>query len=263
MNCAVIIPVLNQWAYTAQCLEHLKTTLPPGVRVVVINNGSTDETAVNLNHYPWIHLIHNETNLGCARAWNQGVDASPRTPWRVFLNNDVLLHSRWLEGLLEAAETHSFDIVCPAMREGPLNYAFEERAAFVTTHMRALYRRNLPHGVCFAVRDAVFERIGRFDENFRIGQFEDTDFFRRATGAGFALATVGASFIHHFSSVTQKAVMKTPVGPYEAENRAYFRRKWKLHWLRRKLEKFQAARRLKRCIRWELEAAGSLLVDRS
>ena len=263
MICSIIIPVLNQWAYTSQCLEHLKQTLPGGVQVIIINNGSQDETAEKLKQFPWVHLVSNSTNLGCARAWNQGLDASPCVHWRIFLNNDVLLPKNWLQGLLGAAEALSLDIVCPAMREGPFNYSLEERASFVTSRMRSMFRLGMPHGVCFAVRDTVFQTIGRFDEAFRVGQFEDTDFFRRAAGAGFSSATVGASFIHHFSSVTQKAVKKTPVGSYEAENRAYFRKKWNLHWLKRKLEKLQATRKLDRYIRQEQAAAGSQLIDRS
>ena len=144
-----------------------------------------------------------------------------------------------------------------------MNYSLLERAAFVTTQMRSLVRLGMPHGVCFAVKSTVFDCVGRFDETFRVGQFEDTDFFRRASAAGFCSATVGASFIHHFSSVTQNALNKRRVGSYEAENRAYFRKKWNLHWLKRKLEKFQAARRLGHFIRQEQATAGSLLIDRS
>ena len=149
------------------------------------------------------------------------------------------------------------------MREGAMNYKFEERAAFVTSTMGECLRPSMPHGVCFAVRDAVFQTIGRFDENFRVGQFEDTDFFRRAHNAGFSSATVGAAFIHHFSCTTQKALKKTAVGSYEAENRAYFRRKWNLHWMKRKIEKFQVARKLRRYIAEEYATAGSRLIDRS
>lgn len=263
LTCAIIIPVLNQWAYTQQCLEHLLRTLPSGVQVILINNGSQDETAEKLSEYRWVDVVSNPTNLGCARAWNQGIDSSPQATWRIFLNNDVLLSANWLDGLMDAAESLALDIVCPAMREGPINYSLEDRASFVTTRMRSLARLGMPHGVCFAVRNTVFETIGRFDEAFRVGQFEDTDFFRRASASGFSSATVGTSFIHHFSSITQNALSKKRVGPYEAENRAYFRKKWNLHWFRRKLEKLQAARRLSRYIRQERALAGSMLIDRS
>jgi GT2 family glycosyltransferase len=107
--------------------------------------------------------------------------------------------------------------------------------------MRGTVRDGVADGICFAVRRRVFERIGFFDENFRIGQFEDTDFFRRAGEAGFRLGTTGASFLHHFGSVTQDAIReRRPGRPYESENRAYFRRKWKLSRRRRLLERWRA-----------------------
>ena len=254
---------MNRWVYTQQCLEHLQRTVPSDVRIIVINNGSQDETSEKLREYPWVDTISNGTNLGCARAWNQGIDSSPLASWRIFLNNDVLLPANWLNGLMDAAESLALDIVSPAMREGIINYSFEERASFVTTRMRDLARLGFPHGVCFAVRRTVFEKIGRFDEAFKFGQFEDTDFFRRASAAGFTSATVGTSFIHHFSSVTQNALRKEYVSSYEAENRAYFRRKWNLHWLKRKFEKFSAARRLRSFVSAERAVSGSMLIDRS
>jgi GT2 family glycosyltransferase len=88
------------------------------------------------------------------------------------------------------------------------------------------------------VHRRVFEAIGLFDENYRIGQFEDADFFRRATNAGFRLGITGRSFIHHFGSVTQKALGQGRVEkPYVAENRAYYRKKWRLTWWRRLIER--------------------------
>jgi GT2 family glycosyltransferase len=143
-----------------------------------------------------------------------------------------------LAALLGAAERHGLDVVCPAMREHDQNYDFESYARDFITKLDGVVRAGGAHGVCFAVRRAVFEKIGGFDEAFRIGQFEDADFFRRARLAGFRTGVVGACFIHHFGSITQDALSDTKKQrPYEAENRAHFRKKWKLGWARRRWEK--------------------------
>jgi GT2 family glycosyltransferase len=108
--------------------------------------------------------------------------------------------------------------------------------------LAGVVRRGVASGVCFAVRPSVFSKIGGFDEGFQIGQYEDEDFFRRARLAGLRLGIVGGCFIHHFGSVTQKSLGATRVArPYEAENRAYFRRKWRLGLVRRKWEKIGLA----------------------
>jgi GT2 family glycosyltransferase len=215
-----------------------------GVQVVVVDNGSTDGTSEWLKIQKGITVISNSENRGCAAAWNQGWRANGDAEWTVILNNDVLVPRGALKRLIAAAEREGLDVVSPAMRERDQNYAFDGYATEFMAKMEAVVRRGAAHGVCFAVHRRVFERVGGFDEAFRIGQFEDSDFFRRAELAGFRLGTVGASFIHHFGSVTQDALRRGPkVKPYEAENRAYFRKKWKISWWRRRWEKFTWARR--------------------
>lgn len=246
MQVAIVIPVLNQLAYTQGCLRCLQPDIAAGVRVILVDNGSTDGTKEWLQAQTGITVIRNEENRGCAPAWNQGVQAAtgaaradaPGADWIVVLNNDVLLPAGWLAALLGAADRHGLDIVCPAMRERDQNYDFASYARDFTVKLGGVLRRGGAHGVCFAVRRAVFDRIGGFDEAFRIGQFEDADFFRRARLAGFRTGVVGACFLHHFGSVTQDALSDTNrKRPYEAENRAHFRKKWKLGWARRRWEK--------------------------
>jgi N-acetylglucosaminyl-diphospho-decaprenol L-rhamnosyltransferase len=238
MRAAIVIPVLNQRAYTQGCLRCLAPDIAAGVAVVVVDNGSTDGTKEWLAGEPGVTVLRNDENRGCAAAWNQGCAAVTEADWVVILNNDVLLPAGWLVALLGAAERHGFDVVCPAMRERDLNYDFASYARDFMEGMHDVVRRGGTHGVCFAVRRAVFARIGGFDEAFRIGQFEDVDFFRRARNAGFRLGSTGACFLHHFGSVTQDALRRRPnARPYEQENRAHYRQKWKLGWLRRRCEK--------------------------
>ncbi|MFI5337380.1 MAG: glycosyltransferase family 2 protein [Opitutales bacterium] len=238
MPAAVVIPVLNQLAYTQGCLQCLQPDLAAGARVVIVDNGSTDGTKDWLAAQPGLTVVRNEENRGCAPAWNQGVAAAREAEWVVVLNNDVLLPAGWLAALLGAAERHGLDIACPALRERDQNYDFAGYARDFMAKLGGVVRRGGAHGVCFAVRRAVFGKIGGFDEAFRIGQFEDADFFRRARQAGFRTGVVGACFLHHFGSVTQDALSDTKrQRPYEAENREHFRRKWRLGWVRRRWEK--------------------------
>ena len=41
----VVIPVFNRWRYTRACLESLRQQTSQAFRVVVVDDGSTDETA--------------------------------------------------------------------------------------------------------------------------------------------------------------------------------------------------------------------------
>jgi len=263
MRCRIIIPVYNQWLYTKQCLKSVAPSIPEGADVLVIDNASSDETAARLSQMQGISVISNAENLGFAKAINQGIEASPAADWYIFLNNDVLVSRDWFSGLIDAADEHDIDVISPAMREGPLNYDLEDRAVGLRRVLGNHLRRGMAHGVCFAVRGAVFATVGRFDEAFRIGQYEEADFYRRVKQADFSLAVTGRSFIHHFSSVTQKAISRTSSSGYGEQNQKYYRKKWRLNWLKRKKEKLQDAIILKRYIRKEKRLANTVLVDRS
>lgn len=227
---SIVIPAWNQLDYTRGCLASLEPDAAAGAELILIDNGSTDGTPQFLASAGGLTVISNETNRGCAAAWNQGVRNASRE-WVVVLNNDVVVSKNWLEGLVRFAEENGVDIATPAIREGPLNYALSEYAHEFVSKMQAVKRLGVANGICFMVRRGVFDKAGLFDEKFRIGQFEDADFFLRAKLAGFKLGTTGRAFIHHFGSVTQNAIrspQSSAAGPYESENRAYYRQKWRL-----------------------------------
>lgn len=225
---SIVMPVFNQLEYTRGCVESLQPDLAAGVELIIVDNGSQDGTREYLNTLQGVTVIHNEVNRGCAGGWNQGVKAGTRE-WIVVLNNDVLLGAGWLDALVQFAESSGCGVVTPAIREGALNYAFQDYATEFVARMKSVKRIGVANGICFMVARGVFDSVGLFDERFRIGQYEDADFFQRAKNAGFKLGTTGSAFIHHFGSITQKAIQKTAERQsYEAENRAYFRAKWHL-----------------------------------
>lgn len=232
MNATIVIPVFNQLHYTRQCLDSLNASGCSDAMIVVINNASTDGTTKYLAERPELRVIDNVENRACAAAWNQGFQAG-KTKWTVFLNNDVLLPPRWLEDLITFAEKENVDIACPAIGEGELNYDLTAYARNFIVQMQDVQRKSKAHGVCFMVHRRVIEKVGSFDENFRKGGNEDEDFFIRARQAGFRMAVTGASYLHHFGSVTQKA-LAAERGSTRDETVGYFRSKWKITWLRRR-----------------------------
>ncbi len=248
MNVTIVIPVFNQLHYTRQCLESLNKSGYPDSMIVVVNNASTDGTVEFLATRPMLRVISNSENRACAAAWNQGFAIST-TDWVLFLNNDVVVSHGWLENLLSFAEKSPVDIASPALGEGELDYDLAAYAADFTEQMQAVVRPGIDSGVAFLVHRRVFSAIGGFDENFRWGGYEDTDFFWRARDKGFLLATTGSSYIHHFVSVTQKAI-KQKRGSTRAATVAYFRQKWKIsRWQRlrsRWQRKFTEARQRNR-----------------
>lgn len=240
MDATFVIPVFNQWHYTAQCLKSLNDTGVADAQIIVVDNASSDGTGAALAARPQLRTITNPTNRGCSAAWNQGVEAA-HAEWTIILNNDVLLAAGFVPGMLSFANEAKCDIVSPAMGEGELDYDLSVFAQGFLARMGQVSRRGVAFGVCFMVHRRVFETIGLFDPQLGQAGYEDEDFFRRARPAGFRMATTGRAYLHHFGSITQKSV-KAALGKERGArlgNRDYFRKKHHLTWLRRRADHFK------------------------
>src|SRR5687768_3508629 len=98
-SATIVIPAWNEWELTRACLDTLRPTMRLGDEVVVVDSGSRDGTAKGLKQYPWARVVTNEENQGFAAGCNQGA-AAGTAEVIVFLNNDTLVHARWLDALL-------------------------------------------------------------------------------------------------------------------------------------------------------------------
>ena len=232
LDATIIIPVYNQLHYTRQCLESLNASGYPDAMIVVVNNASTDGTAEFLAARPALRVITNPENRACAAAWNQGFQVST-TQWTVFLNNDTVSPPGWLNSLIAFAERNHLAVASPAMGEGELNYDLKGFARKFTARMKSVVRCGIASGACFMVARDVFAVTGGFDENFTRGGNEDDDFFWRVHAAGFKLAVIGSAYLHHFGSMTRKA-MGSERRAHRTETIGYFRHKWKLNWAQRR-----------------------------
>jgi teichuronic acid biosynthesis glycosyltransferase TuaG len=95
---SVIIPVYNAEAYIEQTLASAFAQTFSDFEVIVIDDGSTDDTAHRVNtfsHYDSLRYIH-QANAGPAAARNTGLNEA-RGQWIAFLDSDDLWHPRKLE----------------------------------------------------------------------------------------------------------------------------------------------------------------------
>ena len=241
MRYTVVIPVLNELRYTEQCARSLLDHGTPADAILVIDNGSSDGTPAWLAAHPEIRSVRNAVNLGCGGAWTQGalLAQTAGSDWTVLLNNDVLVSDGAIGAMLAAADRHSLDVVSPALAEGALDYDFEAHSAAFVTAMAGTLRPGWFHGVCFAVRRTVFEAIGFPDTDRRLGGREDVEYLVRCKRNGIPVGTVGDALLHHFGSITQKAI-KLETGAKDLGDRDYFYARVGMNWLARK--RFKAER---------------------
>jgi GT2 family glycosyltransferase len=235
----------NHVDYTRQCVESLVRHGIDLARVAAVDNASSDDTARYLASLPLGALIENKANLGCGVAWNQGVLAF-QTEWTVVMNNDVVVSANWLESLVGAAKRLGVAVVCPALVEGRLDYDLDAFAAAASTKMRDAARVGARHGVCMCVHRSVWDKVGYFAAQPGLWGYEDTLFFRHLDLAGIRTAVAGASWLHHFGSITVSAMKRERgLGEKEGLSARDNYRLLGMSTLRRKWDKFQRSRQEK------------------
>ena len=108
----VVIVILN-WngkRVTVECLDSLKGIDYGNYEILLVDNGSTDGSQEYFRaQYPEISLIENEKNLGFGEGNNVGIRhaMNRRADYVILLNNDTLVHTKFLSELVHVAESNS------------------------------------------------------------------------------------------------------------------------------------------------------------
>ncbi|MFH1753517.1 MAG: glycosyltransferase family 2 protein [Candidatus Omnitrophota bacterium] len=221
MKCDIIIPVWNQAECTRRCVESVKKNTRYPYRLILIDNGSESETGDYLARLASdsanILLIKNRENLGFIKATNQGLEASD-APYACLMNNDAEATPGWLETMVAVAESdNGIGLVNP--RSGPPG---KEKSFF--SSRRRYIETNQCMGYCMLIKREVLEKIGRLDEAFGVGGFDDTDFSKRAHMAGYKSVCAKDACVYHkwHTSFNEAGGREESV----RENEAIFFNKW-------------------------------------
>lgn len=218
---SIIILTHNRWDQTGRCLQSLFDHTRGDYEIIVVDNGSTDDTLMHLRRWadghPNLCVIANRENKGFAAGNNQGLSIASGE-YVVFLNNDTVVTEGWLEGLRSVLERHpkaglvgpmSNYVSGPQLVRGPgyrrLDDLPEFARSWAEAHRGDVQRVARLVGFCLLARREVIDRIGGFDERFGPGNFEDDDLCIRAQLAGFEAYIARDVFIHHEGSQTFRA----------------------------------------------------------
>lgn len=184
---SVVVPAYNAGPYLKQAVDSLLAQRLPGLEVVVVDDGSTDESLAALSGLP-VRLIR-QANRGEAAARNAGVRAAA-APFVTFLDADDLLSPGALASRLEFLASHPDEQAVGGLpsrlideRGGVAAEVFERMARTLSFPFRltdAYYRGGSFFPVScslYVYRRELFDRAGFYDETLPVAP--DCDFHFR------------------------------------------------------------------------------------
>lgn len=107
---AVIIANWNGRNYLKDCLETLRNQTAKNFRVILVDNGSEDDSVFFVEkNYPDVEIVKLPKNTGFAFANNLGIEKAfedANIQCVLTLNNDTKVDSKFVEEMLKCAENH-------------------------------------------------------------------------------------------------------------------------------------------------------------
>lgn len=224
MTVDVIVCVHNALDDVRNCLSSLVRYSVPQCSIIVVDDGSRDDTRDYLREFcaeQGATLLRNEMAKGYTFAANQGMRASS-AGCVILLNSDTIVTPGWLEKMVACAEsdpkiglvgplsnTASWQSIPKIEEDGdwatnplPEGISIAEMGGLVAKYSGQIYpRMSFLNGFCLLIRRDVIDDIGYFDEEtFGRGYGEENDYCLRARKAGWMLALADDAYVYHAQS---------------------------------------------------------------
>ena len=211
----VVVPVRNGARSLGRLLDALVAQdLDEPWSVVVVDNGSTDETASVAARHPLRPLVVPEARVGSYAARNAGIAASSE-PVLAFTDGDCAPRPGWLRAGLEAVRSGA-DLV-----GGEINQVLSDRpsaaerydARHYLNQQETIERSGHAATANLFVRRAVFDDIGPFDADLLSGG--DLELCFRARRAGHSLVYEPQAIVDHLPRRTLAETWRLRLRLYE------------------------------------------------
>ncbi len=177
---SVIIPTYNRYPLLCQAIASVLNQSDPDFELIIVDDGSTDETAGVSETFHGVLHYHYQEHHGVSAARNRGIRHA-RGEWVCFLDSDDLWHPRKLEIQRSVMEKN------PAMQISYTEEIWYRRGIRVNPgkkhvkHSGWIFEHCLP--LCIIspssvmIRKSLFRQIPPFDETYPV--CEDYDLWLR------------------------------------------------------------------------------------
>ena len=211
---SIIVPVYNAEKYLKKCLDSLLRQTLEDIEIIVINDGSTDNSLEILNSYaakdPRIKVISQENSKqGAAR--NRGLDVA-QGEFITFVDSDDWVELDFCELLYNAAQKYNVNIAASSTTRDykhkiKNHLKLKEEKVFngINAIVKALEYNFITHSKLYR-----FEPIKelRFEENVL---YEDGAYTIKAFDIEKSLVTVPSARYHYYSNPTSTVKQKLDI----------------------------------------------------
>ena len=238
---SVVIPVFNQSAHTVRCLRALAAHPPTApVEVIVVDDGSSDDTLALLRQVEGLRLHPRPANGGFIAACNDGL-ALARGEYVVFLNNDTVPQPGWLDTLLDTFAAEPGTGIAGARLLYPDGRLQEAGGAIYRdgsadklgrlrepAHPAFSYLRRVDYcsGAAIALPRALMRELGGFDTHYAPAFYEDTDLAMKIRARGLQVLCNPFSEVVHVEGATAGTDTRHGVKAHQVVNQQRFAGRW-------------------------------------
>jgi len=175
---SVVIPVHNDARFLTEAIEAVLAQTHEPIELVVVDDGSTDETPEVIDRYPAVRHL-SQANAGPSAARNLGIDAATGA-FLTFCDSDDRFRPTKVAAQLAFLDEHP-ELGCVLVGHDTFYEAGVERAAWERDE-----GGTQPQSVL--ARREVFEAVGGFDPEFRFA--EGMEWLGRVRAAGIGIGVL-------------------------------------------------------------------------
>ena len=243
---SIVIVNYNVVFYLQQCLLSVEKALK-GIdgQIFVVDNNSVDGSCHMIRkHFPSVHVIENDSNIGFSKANNQAIKLS-NSEYILLLNPDTIVEESCFEKIMQYMDSHPAvgglgvrmidgnGKFLPESKRGfpspkvaffklsGLSKLFPKSKHFNTYHLgyldeHTIHEIDVLSGACMLLRKSVLDSIGLLDETyFMYG--EDIDLSYRIIEAGYKnIYFPDTTIVHYKGKSTDKGSMNYVLMFYKA-----------------------------------------------
>ena len=238
---SVIVPAYNKFAMTYHCIASVALAFnKTSYEVILADDCSEDETTKAETIIANLQISRNKENLRFLRSCNAAT-AKARGKYIVFLNNDTEVSSYWLDELIAQHEKDE-SVGLTGSKLLNADGTLQEAGGIIWGNGEPwnVGRNQSPYapewnyvrevdyvtGAAMCVRKDVWEKVGKFSEEFVPCYYEDADLAMKVADAGYKVLYVPHSEVIHLEGRSHGTDITQGLKKYQKINEATFRRKW-------------------------------------